>query len=370
MFMQFSKTYHRTQQAFALLIALVLPGLNALCSDAGSTNGNAPSWEQLTASAVRALKAGLPADAERLCSQAMNLVSEAGAGDTRPSKTHTLMGEIQRWQKKLDLAEQSFKSAAAACEKAVGPNHAEMVYPLEGLANFYYYTKVQYDEVASLYQRILNIVENAPTPNPVELATRARNLADVHQLRRDYAAAEPLYRRALALAEQDGRDVMQYLLAQAGLYRAWGKSDQAEPPAKRALALAEKGVGTDAQLDVAVCLDSLGAIYLASGKHDLAEASYRRALAITEKIAGAESSDLAPRLIGLGASLRAKGRFDDAEAQYKRALTVTEKGLGPDFVEVAEVLENYSVLLAEMKRSDEAKAQLARADSIRKRAAE
>jgi tetratricopeptide (TPR) repeat protein len=349
---------------FALLITAFV-----LCPS-GLSSEPAPTWEQLTRSALLALKRSDPVEAERLCNQAMKLVGEPVARDTRPAKTQALMGEIQRWQKKLDLAEESFKSAVALSEKAVGPNDPEMIPALESLANFYFFTRIQYDHVAALYRRILDMVERAPGSNSIEIANRARNVADIYRLQGRYAEAEPLYQKTLALSEKDNNELCQYLLASADFYRAWKKFDQAEPLASRALAIREKAEGIDTQLDIAVCLDSLAAILLAWNKPSEAATQYRKCVETIEKVSGSDSLDLVPRLTGLGAALRAQGKFEEAEAQYTRALSVTEKGLGPDFIEVAAVLEQYAELLNAMKKTNEAKAFLTRAESIRKNARE
>jgi tetratricopeptide (TPR) repeat protein len=334
----------------------------------------APTWEQLTAEAVRALKAAKAGEAERLCGEAMKLAEAAGPGDTRLAKTYALLGEIQRWQKELDPAEESFKKAVAVCEKAVGPNHPEMIGPLESLANFHLHTRVRHDQVATLYERILHIVEQMPGPDLREVAIRARNLADVDVLLGRHAQAEPLYRKALALAEKLDDDVASQLLTVAGFYRAWKKHDQAEPLAERALALREKAFavdpGPDTNLDVANALNMLAQIYLGWNKPDQAEPLCRRSLTIMEQVAGGGSSDLAAPLLNLASSLQGQGKQDLAAAHYQRAVAVVEEGLGPECPELADVLEKYAALLKDMQKPADAKKLLERAESIRKKIAD
>ena len=140
--------------------------------------------------------------------------------------------------------------------------------------------------------------------------------------------------------------------------------------AKRALAIREKALGPDAdpdaELDVAVCCDSLAQIYLARNQPDQAESYYNRSLPIVEKVAGADSSDLTPRLMGLATALRAQKKYAEAEAQYKRALAITEKSVGPEAPQVADVLDQYAALLEEMKKPEDAKGMRDWADSVRK----
>jgi len=328
------------------------------------------TWEKLTASAVIAMKAGENDEALRICSEAMNMTGQGSPGDTRPAKTYMLMGEIHRWGKRIDLAEESYKQAVTSCEKAVGSNHPDMTIPLDALANFYYFTLNRYDLVAPLYQRILNIVENQPDRNDREAAIRARNLAEVYLLQKQYEQAEPLFRQALFLSEKTNDDLPNYLLSLAECYRLWGKCEMAEPPAKRALMIRERAAtpdgGQDAQLDLAVCLDGLARIYLTCGKYDEAQALYNWSFETVEKTAGENSPDLVPRLAGLADALRLGGKLDQAEARYKQALTVLEFNFGADAPEAVEIMEKYAQLLKDMHRPDEAKNLSLRIESILK----
>jgi tetratricopeptide (TPR) repeat protein len=312
-------------------------------------------------------------DAERLASQALDLVSRLGHADSRVAKSQVQMAEVYRQQGKTGLAEQSYLKAIASGEQAVGTNGTDLILPLESLANFYYYTKVQYNEVTSLYQRILNIIQAAPNPNLPEIARWQRDLADVYHLEKQESQAETCYQLALSTMETatdcPAGDKVQYLQALADCYRNNGKYALAEELGKRALAIREQAsgpeAGPDAQLDVAVCCDSLAQIYLAWNKPVQAEAFYRRSLPLVEQVAGADSTDLTPRLLGLATALRAQKKFPEAEVQYKRALAITQKSIGPEAPQVAEVLDQYAGLLAEIGKPEDAKGMRDWADYVR-----
>ena len=349
--------------AFALL---------TLCLGAGSSPGpeEIRQWEQLMTGTTKALRANNVAESVRLCDEAIDLAGKFGPADTRLSQSQVLRAEVYMWQKKNDLAEQTFKLAIASCEKAAGSNAVVMVHPLSSLANFYYFVVARYDQVVPLFQRILNIVENAPSPNRRDIIMWSRNLGMVYQKLGRYPQGEPLFKRAVTLAEQSDAEWLPYeLLTSADFYRAWGKYDQAEAQAKRALALREKALqpaaGIDAQLDVAVCLNGLGEIYLAWSKPDKAEAAYRRSLAMVQTFMSPDQADLTPHLAGLAAALRAQGKFDQAEPLYQRALAITEKNGGADSPSTAVLLEKYAGLLDEMKKSAEAQTLRQRAEKIR-----
>jgi tetratricopeptide (TPR) repeat protein len=329
-------------------------------------------WKELMFESARSLKSNLT-NSEQRCTEALKLAVSFGPTDVRLSRSQVQMAEVYRWQGRKELAEQSYKDAVASCEKAVGPNHPDMIPPLESLANFYYYTKVEYDQVAPLYQWILDIVQGEPSPDNAEVASWSRNLADVYRLETQNAMAEAFYKRALSAAEAATNateaDTVQYLQALSDFYRSWDKCEQAEPLAKRALAIREKAAGPDAgpdaQLDVAVCCDGLGQIYLDWNRPDEAAACYARSLAIAEKIAGSESPDITPRLMGLASALRAQRKFAEAETQYQRALAITEKSTSAAAPELVEILEKYAGLLKDLNKPDQAKVLMARAESIR-----
>jgi len=331
-------------------------------------------WRVLMHGSAHALRLNNLPEAERLAAEALKLAGTFESTDTRLSQSQVQMAEVYRQQAKSDLAEQTYNAAIASCEKAVGPKNLEIILPLQSLANYYYYTKVQYDQVAALYRRILDIVQTTSASNRLEVARWERNLADVYHLENKNAKAELLFQQALASAESatnaPAGETVEYLQALGDFYRIEGKYEQAEPELQRALAIREQVFGAspdpDAELDVAVCCDYLGQNYLGWNKPDQAELFYRRSVAVVEKIAGADSTDLSPRLMGLASALRAQKKYAEAESLYKRNLMITQKGMGADTPQVADVLDQYAALLADMKKPKDAKDMSDWAGSLRK----
>jgi tetratricopeptide (TPR) repeat protein len=333
-------------------------------------------WKSLMYGSMRAARAGRLEDARQLAAEALNLSAAFGPADTRRSQNQLQLANIYRQQAKNDLAEQNYKEAIASCEKAMGTNYSDLIMPLESLASFYYNVTTQYDQVAPLYQRILDIVQVSPTADPIEIARWKRNLADVYHSQKKDAQAEAFYQQALATVEtatnSPAGEIVQQLQSLAEFYRTTGKYLEAEAAAKRALAVQEQVAGTNATPDVlgdlAIRDDQLGQIYLAWNKTDQAESCYNQSVAMVEKIGGAENPDLPPRLTGLAAALRAQKKYAAAETQYKRAMAIIEKYGGPDAPEMMGVLDEYAKLLADMQKPAEAKTARDRADSIRKQA--
>ena len=235
---------------------------------------------------------------------------------------------------------------------------------------------------AALMQLGHEILERVLGPEHPDLVESLVFMAEVYSLQEKYTEAEALFKRALdiqkrvlaieeeASGPEDQKEwkVLSSLEDLAGLYVGQQKYAEAEPLYKRALAMAEKRFGPEHFL-AAMSMTRLATLYAAQGKHTEAEALYLRALAIDEIAIRTNSvgPNLAGDLVGLAELYRDQGKYAEAEPLYERLLAVTIKshaGVGPV---VASVLEEYAALLRQMGRSDEAKQMEVRAGEIRAR---
>jgi tetratricopeptide (TPR) repeat protein len=130
-----------------------------------------------------------------------------------------------------------------------------------------------------------------------------------------------------------------------------------------ALHEAEKFGADDPRL--AVTLHNLANLAAVQGKSAEAEPLARRALAILEKVRGPDHSQTAVVRLGLADLLAAQGKDVEAEADYRGALRAFEKVLGPDHPIVATTLERYAALLRRVGRTAEADQLEARAREAR-----
>ena len=169
-----------------------------------------------------------------------------------------------------------------------------------------------------------------------------------------YEAAEPLYRRALAIAEKamgpEHPEVGILLNNLTELYLTQGRYEAAEPLIQRALVITEKALGPE-HSDVGIHLNNLAELYRAQGRYEAAEPLYQRALAIVEKALGPEHPKVSTHLNNLAGLYHDQGRYEAAKPLYRRALTITEKALGPEHPNVVTIKENYALLLSEMGRA-------------------
>jgi len=235
----------------------------------------------------------------------------------------------------------------------------------------YAWGRAEYATAEPLHQRALAIYEKVLGPDHPSTATSLNNLALLYHNQGHYDEAEPLYQRALAIREKamgpDHPDAATSLNNLAALYDSQGRYDQAEPLYRRALAIREKTLGPN-HPDAANSLNNLAFLYYNQGRYDEAEPLYRRALAIREKALGLDHPSTATSLNNLALLYHNQGRYDQAEPLYRRGRAIREKALGPDHPSTATSLNNLAALYHSQGRYDEAEPLYRRALAIREKA--
>ena len=168
---------------------------------------------------------------------------------------------------------QQLEGKVADLEKSGGSNEPALATALNELAIFHF-QQGDFAAAEPLFRRALTIREAALGPDHPQTAQALNNLAQVLQERGNYPAAQPLLERALALYEKvrgpDHTEVATALNNLAGLHRVTGNYAKAEPLYLRALAINEKANGPD-HPSVAVVLNNFGLMFQQQG------ASRRRA---------------------------------------------------------------------------------------------
>jgi len=232
----------------------------------------------------------------------------------------------------------------------------------------YYHGRASYAEAEPLYRRALLIKEEQLGREHPDVATSLNNLALLLDAQGKFGEAEPLYRRALLIKEEqlggEHPSVATSLNNLALLLDAQGKFGEAEPLYRRALLIREEQLGRE-HPDVATSLNNLALLLDAQGKFGEAEPLYRRALLIREEQLGREHPDVATSLNNLALLLDAQGKFGEAEPLYRRALLIREEQLGREHPDVATSLNNLAGLLKAQGKYGEAEPLFRRALLIR-----
>jgi tetratricopeptide (TPR) repeat protein len=179
-----------------------------------------------------------------------------------------------------------------------------------------------------------------------------------------FPQAEASARRAITIHEVSSHiNLPRGLSALAMILESTNRPQEAEPLFRRALEIAEEADGPH-HPRVAQCLNDLSVFLVNTGRVAEAEPLIRRALAIDEATHGPVHSAVARDLHQLARVLDDEERWDEAELLLRRALAVSEKCHGPEHPDVARDLGSLAMLLQDTGRSGEAASLLQRALAI------
>ncbi|GMU81956.1 MAG: hypothetical protein AMXMBFR47_18270 [Planctomycetota bacterium] len=192
-----------------------------------------------------------------------------------------------------------------------------------------------------------------------DIGPSLNDLAQALDAKGDYAAAEPMYRQALAALRRtppgdEHRTVGPCLNSLGTLLDARGDPAAAEPLVREALAIARRAYG-DEHEDVANCLNSLGVVLQSQGKHAAAEPLIRESLAMRRKLLGDEHPAVANSMNSLAIALMERREYAAAEALYTEALAIIRKAYGDEYSRVATLLANLATTF--LRRNDYARAE-------------
>src|SRR5437867_2394985 len=223
-------------------------------------------------------------------------------------------------QRQYGEAEHLFQAAIEQAER-FGPKDARLGASLNALGVVYFDEK-NYAAAEPLFKRALSIREESLGPEHPDVGATLNNLAEIYWSQKNYAAAGLLFTRALEIAEKtlgaEHPNVGDGLNNLAALYRDQGNYVAAEPLYKRSLAIAEKAFGPE-HPNVGAALVNLAGLYHDERNYVAAEPSYKRALAIYEKALGPEHPSVRERIIDLAELYQDQGNSAAAEPLYRRA---------------------------------------------------
>ncbi len=312
---------------------------------------------------------GKLARARPLCLRSIEILKTA-LGPKNPdvaNVVHTL-GDIYQRQDRFDDAECSYLDALGIVAKAerardVDALHVQVLDSLAGL----YRVRGRYTDAEPLYRRALLLAEDALGPGDIQLAHILNNLAVLHKYMARFAEASKLYLRALRITTKalgpKHCEVATIYHNLGGLEHARGRFANGEPFARRSVRIRERALGRN-HPDVGADLAALAALLDGQGKYAEAERLYRRALAIAERAYGRNHLDVAVALNNLAALYQAQEIAGKSESLYRRALAIKEKVLGRDHPELAMTLNNLGVFYKALGKFAEARPYYERALAI------
>jgi tetratricopeptide (TPR) repeat protein len=318
---------------------------------------SASALTELAAAALEAAEHGRLDEAQEWARQALERADRLAVGPDRDriaARARRALGTVQRARGELGPAEQTFLSALEAAHAGFGAASIEAAELHNDLGMTYKYTG-RFADAEAAYGRVLAIFDVQPFVDPEDLAALFHNLGGLAHARHDFAAAEPLARRAIEIRSASaGPDAPSTLLdrsAHAAILPGLDRSDEAEAIYRDLLPKIEAAFGLD-HPEVAVALNNLAAIVQARGAFTEAESLYRRVVDVKVARLGSASPFLALPLNNLGTVVRALSRPDEARGLYDRAAALLEGSVAADHPNLLAIRRNIERLAAAELRGD------------------
>ncbi|MFW5816479.1 MAG: protein kinase domain-containing protein [Wenzhouxiangella sp.] len=210
----------------------------------------------------------------------------------------------------------------------------------------------RFDEAIERYRQVLSEVSawQDPRAQAAEIST-LNDLAVVFLRQQEYAQAEPLLRRALAMGENlfgsDHPSVLPSVSNLAGSLRQQGRPADALPFYQRARASAYQIYGAEHSQSV-VTDYNLANCLLDLGRTEEALSLHRSALEQAERLDPDNRFRLGMFRLGLGRSARDAGLLDEAREALARAVGDLDATAGADFHRTVEAREHLDAVEAEL----------------------
>lgn len=184
-------------------------------------------------------------------------------------------------------AEKLVRRALALQEKQGGPDSPALLGGLDILAAIYYVQEA-YDQASTVMERALKIRTASATTTPYSMAVHHTNLAAVRIGQKRYAEAEVLLKESQATKERllapNHAELSYGVLGFGVLYKSQQQYAKAQPLLERALALREGAPGYNSVSMIAEVLQELGEVYGAQAMYQQAEAVLLRAQSLRSRV--------------------------------------------------------------------------------------
>lgn len=196
-------------------------------------------------------------------------------------------------------------------------------------------------------------------PNHPKVAEQLVLLANLFRIADDYSQSETTYKRAIEIYENNPPpDILDLALAYRGITNLYsqslGRYADAEQILRRNQAMLEKAFGPRHQ-HTATALSDLGTLYYTQKRYADAQPLYERALAIDESARRSDSASLSTSLHNLALVYWKQYRIDDAERMFKRSLALRSvRGKQPVTTDHISTLQEFATFYMEQRRYREA----------------
>jgi len=252
--------------------------------------------------------------------------------------------------------DQLLKEATVLADKTGGPD-SPVALSVSNQVAIVHLLRAEYAAAQQLAERVLAKRERALGPDHPDTLKSVNNLANILGAQGRYREAGTLHRRVLEGRERalgpDHPNTLKSVNNLANAVYLQGKYGEAEKLYRRALEGFERTLGAD-HTDTLTSLNNLAATLCSEGRYSEAEQSHRRALEGRERALGPDHPDTLTTINGLASTLYLQGRYAEAETWCRRALAGFEPALGPDHPETLKSVNNLADALYSQGRYPEA----------------
>lgn len=203
----------------------------------------------------------------------------------------------------------------------------------------------QYQEAAQPAQEVVELTEQTFGPDHPELVTPLNNLATVQERVGDYEGSEASYRRSIAIVEKaDGYysdRLVRPLMGLGVTFNAAGRYQQGLLAFQRAQHITHRREGVY-NLDQIELIDGETQSYLGLNEFSEADRSQRLAFIISERKLGKDNIDLVPAMQKLAQWYQRTFQYANERIMYERALEILEAHHGANDLALIEPLRGIA----------------------------
>ena len=291
------------------------------------------------------------------------LILIGGTAGARASESVDTAAELTRIQGLLDRneeqeAETAARALAARLEREEGPDSVALSEALVLIVSSRSRpVRGPEPETLETARRAVRIQQSRLPEGDRRLGESLQFLALEFLYSGDFAAAKPLFERALAIREQVLReteshgtsdsDEVRGAARRAGInchllgivHYQLGESDSSFALVERGIELMKRCCGPD-EPRISRMLDVLGTIRLQQERWDESRAYYRRALEMKQARSNPVPTDIAISFNNLGLVADAQNDFEESQSLYERAAATLEQNPTPAYMAVLDNLSN------------------------------
>ncbi|MBX3148956.1 tetratricopeptide repeat protein [Candidatus Obscuribacterales bacterium] len=275
-------------------------------------------------------------------------------------------GQAQQRLQQYDNAVTSLKAAISIMSTNVKENRSDLATAYDWLGNVYMNQK-KYADSETAYDRCLNILKGDGTLDSIDQREKLEAIADAYDRLEDYAEAEPIRRRIVAIREKSrGTHDVDYMVALNNLalnLRFQRKFDQSECLYRQLVSMSTRTLG-DNDEKTHEYSQNYGYFLKAAARYKEAIEVFKKELPFYEKSSGWSYAYVG---LALADSYWFEGNIAEADDSFRRTLATIQKKHGTDSLLYAYTAVDVAYFFNTYNHAPEAQALLEQALAIRKK---